>query len=100
MSQAELAQELELSAMTVGGLCERLETAGWVRRAASPNDRRAKEVQLAEGAEKALDAALKISDGLQARALAALSADERTLLTALLVKARQGLMAPGGEEQP
>ena len=100
MSQAELAQDLELSAMTVGGLCERLEAAGWVRRAASPNDRRAKEVQLAEGAEKALEAALKISDGVQARALAALSAEERTQLVALLNKARQGLMAPGGEDPP
>jgi len=94
MSQAELAQHLELSPMTVGGLCERLEAAGWVRRPASPVDRRAKEVQLAEGAEKALDAALKISDGVQARALAALSAEERTQLITLLIKARQGLMAP------
>jgi len=103
MSQAELAQELDLSAMTVGGLCERLEAGGWIRRAANPSDRRAKEVQLAEGAEKALDAALRISDGVQARALAALSADEKTQLIALLTKARQGLlvMAPGsGEGQP
>ena len=103
MSQAELAQHLELSAMTVGGLCERLEAAGWVLRTTSPVDRRAKEVQLAEGAEKALDAALKISDSLQASALGALSPEERAQLVALLIKARQGLMesAPGtGEAQP
>ena len=92
MSQAELAQHLELSAMTVGGLCERLEAAGWVKRATSPVDRRAKEVQLAEGAEKALDAAMRISDGVQARALAALSPEERTQLISLLNKAREGLM--------
>lgn len=92
MTQAELAQRLELSAMTVGGLCERLEAAGWIRRITSPVDRRAKEVQLAEGAEKALDAALKISDGLQARALGALSPEEHSQLVALLIKARQGLM--------
>ncbi|SFM21000.1 MarR family winged helix-turn-helix transcriptional regulator [Variovorax sp. OV329] len=101
MSQAELAQEVELSAMTVGGLCERLEAGGWVRRTASASDRRAKEVQLAEGAEKALDAAMKISDGVQDRALAALSPGERSQLVALLNKARQGLMTPvAGEEQP
>ena len=104
MSQAELAHHLELSAMTVGGLCERLEAAGWVRRTTSPVDRRAKEVQLAEGAEKALDAALHISDGLQARALAALSPEERAQLVALLIKARRGLMesssAAAGEVQP
>ncbi len=102
MSQAELAQELDISAMTVGGLCERLEAAGWVRREASPTDRRANEVQLAPGAEKALEAAMKISDGLQVRALAALSADERAQLVSLLIKARQGLMdmpADAGEAQ-
>lgn len=92
MSQAELAQELELSAMTVGGLCERLEAGGWVRRQASATDRRANEVQLEPGAEKALDSAMKISDGLQVRALAALSADERAQLISLLIKTRQGLM--------
>lgn len=100
MSQAELAQELEISAMTVGGLCERLEAGGWVRREASPTDRRANEVQLAPGAEKALDAAMKISDALQARALVALTAEERTQLNALLVKAREGLMnLPAGDAE-
>jgi DNA-binding MarR family transcriptional regulator len=93
LSQVELAQRLDLSAMTVGGLCERLEAGGWVRRQASPADRRAKEVALAEGAEQALEAALKISDGVQARALSALSADERTQLVSLLTRARQGLLA-------
>lgn len=100
LSQVELAQRLELSAMAVGGLCDRLEAAGWIRRQPSADDRRVRQVHLAPSAEKALDAALGISDSLQARALARLTAAERTQLVRLLGKAREGLMAiaAAGEE--
>jgi DNA-binding MarR family transcriptional regulator len=93
LSQVELAQRLDLSAMAVGGLCDRLEAAGWVRREPSSSDRRVNRVHLAPRAEKALDAALTIGDSLQARALAALTSAERAQLLALLGKAREGLMA-------
>ena len=93
MSQVELAQQLDLSAMAVGGLCDRLEAAGWIRREASPDDRRVRHVHLASSAKRALDAALSLSDGLQTRALALLSTSERAQLVALLGKAREGLMS-------
>ena len=93
LSQVELAQRLDLSAMAVGGLCDRLEAAGWVYRQASANDRRMNEVRLAPSAEKALDAALTIGDGLHARALAHMTAAERAQLLILLGKARDGLIA-------
>ncbi|VTU26900.1 transcriptional regulator SlyA [Variovorax sp. SRS16] len=93
LSQVELAQRLDLSAMAVGSLCDRLEAAGWLRREPSSSDRRVNRVHLAPSAEKALDAALTISDSLHARALAAFTSAERAQLLALLGKARQGLMA-------
>lgn len=93
MSQVELAQRLDLSAMAVGGLCDRLEAAGWIHRQDSPSDRRVRRVHLAPSAEKALDAALSLSDGLQARALARLTPAERAQLVMLLGKAREGLMS-------
>jgi DNA-binding MarR family transcriptional regulator len=93
LSQVELAQRLDLSAMAVGGLCDRLEAAGWVYRQASANDRRMNEVRLAPSAEKALDAALTIGDGLHARALAHMTPAERAQLLILLGKARDGLIA-------
>jgi DNA-binding MarR family transcriptional regulator len=99
LSQTELAQRLDLSAMAVGGLCDRLESAGWIRRLPHHSDRRIREVHLAPSAEKALDAALTISDGLQARALARLSATERAQLVALLGKARLGLMSLASAEE-
>jgi DNA-binding MarR family transcriptional regulator len=93
LSQAEIAQWLGLSAMTVGGLCDRLEAASWVRRRPSATDRRINEVLLEPRAEKALDAALTIGDALSARALSGLAPAERVQLLALLGKARQGLAA-------
>ena len=99
VSQSELAQRLDLSAMTVGGLCDRLEAAGWIDRTGCPTDRRVRHVRLAQKAEQALDAALHLGDSLQARALARLSAAERGQLIALLGKAREGLIALACAEQ-
>lgn len=93
LSQTELAQRLGLSAMAVGGLCDRMVAAEWICRHPSTTDRRINEIRLAPNASKALDAALTISDGLQARALAGLTSTERTQLLALLGKVRSGLIA-------
>jgi DNA-binding MarR family transcriptional regulator len=93
LSQAELAQRLDMSAMAVGGLCERLEAGGWVERRASATDRRAYEVHPAPEADKALDAAIAVSDGIQREAMAALSAAERTQLMSLLARVRESLLA-------
>jgi DNA-binding MarR family transcriptional regulator len=93
LSQTELAQRLDLSTMAVGGLCDRMAAAGWIRRQASARDRRANEVYLQPQAEKALDAALGIGDALNTRALAVLTPAERAQLVQLLTKARTGLLA-------
>jgi DNA-binding MarR family transcriptional regulator len=93
LSQAELAQRLELSAMGVAALCDRMETAGWIRREPSPTDRRVNWVHPQPRALTAFDEALKISDEVQAHGLRNLSAAERKQLIVLLRKAREGLLA-------
>lgn len=98
LSQTQLARRLDLSAMAVGGLCDRLEAAGWIRREPCPSDRRANRIRLAPRATEALDAALAIGDVLQARVLEALSAAERAQLLLLLGKAREGLLALAAAE--
>jgi len=92
MSQAELAQRLGLSAMAVGSLCDRLAAAGWIRREAHATDRRVNLLYLEPRATKALAGALEIGAALNASALGALSAAERTQLLALLVKVRESLL--------
>ena len=99
LSQTELAQRLGLSTMAVGGLCDRMAAAGWIRREASPTDRRINRLQLEPRARKALAAALAIGDDLTTRSLASLSATERTQLLALLAKARTGLMSLNAVEE-
>jgi DNA-binding MarR family transcriptional regulator len=99
LSQTELAQRLGLSTMAVGGLCDRMATAGWIRREPSPTDRRINRLQLEPRARKALAAALAIGDGLSNRALTALSAAERAQLLALLAKVRLNLMSLSAAEE-
>ena len=91
MSQAELAQKLGLSAMAVGSLCDRMASAGWIRREAHATDRRVNLLQLEPRATKALGKALEIGDALTAATLAGLTAAERTQLLALLAKVRETL---------
>ena len=92
LSQAELAQRLDLTPMAVAGLCDRMAAAGWIRREPSPTDRRVNRIHLEPSAEKALDGALSISDGLNARAMAALSPAERAQLLSLLGKVHGSLV--------
>ena len=54
VSQAELAQRLGLSAMAVGSQCDRMASAGWIRREPHATDRRVNLLQLEPRATKAL----------------------------------------------
>jgi DNA-binding MarR family transcriptional regulator len=91
LSQAELADRLDLTAMGVASLCDRMEQAGWIRRQTSTTDRRANEVQLEPRAHEALDRAVRLGDAVQSLALEGLSADESAQLLKLLRKAHGNL---------
>jgi DNA-binding MarR family transcriptional regulator len=92
MSQAELAHRLGLSPMAIAAMCDRMASAGWLRREAHPTDRRVNELHLEPSAAKALASAMDIGDALSARSLSGLSAAERSQLLALLGKARDALL--------
>jgi len=102
LSQAELAQRLDLTPMAVAGLCDRMAAAGWIRREPSPTDRRVNRIHLEPSAEEALDAALSISDGLNARVMSVLSQAERAQLLGLLGKVHGSLVdiTSGGRQKP
>ena len=94
-SQASLAEHLDLTPMAVKTLCDRMEAAGWIRRAPSTTDRRANHIVLQPKAQDALAAAIGIGDGLQAQALGSLSAAERAQLMRLLTLVRSNLVKLG-----
>lgn len=52
MTQTALASDLDLTKVAIGGLLDRMETAGLVERRADPNDGRARRVYLTKGGAK------------------------------------------------
>lgn len=91
LSQADLAERLDLTPMGVASLCDRMEQAGWIRRRPSATDRRANEVELQPQANQALDAAVVLGDQVQGHALDGFSAAERQRLLALLKRVHANL---------
>jgi len=98
LSQAVLADRMDLTPMAVAKLCDRMQAGGWVRREASASDRRSNEIHLEPRAEKALEAALSISDSIQARVMAGFTVAERDQLLALLRRAHENVLALPSED--
>ena len=99
-TQAELAQNLDLTPMAVATMVDRMEAAGWITRRPSATDRRANAIELQPQAEQAIDKAVTLSDQVQEGALAGLDATERKQLLALLQRVRvnlQGDLPAGGD---
>ena len=94
-TQAELAQNLDLTPMAVATLVDRMEAAGWIARKPSETDRRANTIALQPQAVAALDKAMLLSDRVQDAALAGFSAAERKQLVAMLQRVRANLQGDG-----
>jgi DNA-binding MarR family transcriptional regulator len=97
LTQAALAEQLDVSSMAVAALCDRLEVAQLLRREHDPQDRRVHRLHLQASAHEALDQALALGDQVQAQALSGLDAQERTMLMALLQKVHRNLSQPTKE---
>ena len=84
--QVTLAAQVAFDAATSGSVIGRLEAKGWVRREASPQDRRRKLLWLTPKGKKAvLDMAPKVAH-VQSLILQPLQASEQQQLMALLAK--------------
>ena len=83
-TQAELAQRLDLTAMGVATLVDRMEAGGWLQRTPSPTDRRANQIVLRPKALAALEDAVRLSDQVQAAALAGFDRAEHAMIVGAL----------------
>ena len=92
-TQAELAQNLDLTPMAVATMVDRMEAAGWITRRPSATDRRANAIELQPRAETALEKAIAVGDRVQDAALAGFSAAERKQLVAMLQRVHANLQA-------
>jgi DNA-binding MarR family transcriptional regulator len=74
MLQTELARDLDVGKVTVGGLIDRLEASGYVTREPDKSDRRAKRIQITDSGREVLKQMVSVGQGLNQIILAGLSA--------------------------
>ena len=93
IGQAALAALIGYDRATIGGVIDRLEAKGLVRRAPDPDDRRSNILSLTEAGGSALETARPQVEAVQNKLLAPLSAGERRDYEAIC---RKILAANGG----
>lgn len=86
--QARVAEMIAYDRATIGGVIERLEQKGWIRRVVSERDRRARELSLTPEGERVLAALLPVVRALQDDILPSLKPADRARFLQL---ARQAL---------
>lgn len=86
MTQSQLAEELDLGKVAVGGLIDRLEKSGLVRREADANDRRVNRVFLEPKSKQLVTKMRKVSHRMNEQILAGLN-DDRLEGTAVTLDA-------------
>ena len=87
IDQATLAAAISFDRATIGGVIDRLERKGFVLRVVSPQDRRARLLQLTTEGEQLLATCRPVVSSLQADILAALTPKEREVFLSLAHKA-------------
>ncbi len=84
MTQAALAEMMEVETATVARLIDRLEAAGWIERKSEANDRRVKLVSMTDKATGVMDEVGVIGQKLRDDMLTDLSQTDREQLVTLL----------------
>ena len=100
LTQAELAKRLDLGRVSLGGIIDRLEAAGWVRRSQDENDRRANRVWLTD---KVVDVRRQMQrrvDSLNEISLAGLDEHQIDALVDTLNVIKRNLIAAENERKP
>ena len=87
IDQATIASRIAYDRATIGGVIDRLEQKGWVRRLTRKRDRRAREVRLTEEGLKIFQAALPVVRAVQVEILPGLSDEEQQAFLKLARKA-------------
>lgn len=89
--QKQLADQMDITAITLTGLLDRLERDGWVERRNDPTDRRAKQVYLTDKVQPTIQAVRDIGMHVRQRALEGLDEGEQEQLMRLLQRMRSNL---------
>lgn len=84
IDQARVAEMIAYDRATIGGVIERLEQKGWIRRVVSERDRRARELSLTAKGKRVLSALLPIVRELQDDILQPLGSADRACFLELV----------------
>ncbi len=87
IDQATLAATIFFDRATIGGVIDRLEAKGLVKRSVSPTDRRARLLSLTEEGQALLRQSRPVVEALQANILAPLTEKEQAMFLKLAAKA-------------
>ena len=100
MMQTELANLMDVGKVTLGGLIDRLEASGLVKRQADPSDRRAKRVAMTPKGQKLLADIQEVASEVNARIMNGIARNDVARAESVLYKMKQQLIAmdavPGG----
>ena len=100
MMQTELAKVMDVGKVTLGGLIDRLETTGLLKRLADPSDRRAKRVVMTPRGTKLLADIQGIAAQVNAQIMNGISRNDISRTETVLYKMKQQLISmdavPGG----
>jgi DNA-binding MarR family transcriptional regulator len=98
--QTELAKVMDVGKVTLGGLIDRLESAGLVKRQSDPEDRRAKRVVMTPKGTKLLADIQVIAKEVNARIMNGIAKNDISRAETVLYKMKQQLISmdavPGG----
>lgn len=94
IDQASVAAKIAYDRATIGGVIDRLEQKGYVRRTVCKRDRRAREVWLTDKGQEIFDQILPVVTALQDEVLPGLNPEERTRFMELASKAIDNASEP------
>lgn len=91
MMQADIARQMDVGKVTIGGLVHRLETAGLIERRSDDTDKRLKRVYITDKGYEVIRRMIVLADELNNDILAGISDKERVLAEEILVRVRSNL---------
>lgn len=88
-NQTQLAEELEIGKVALGGLLDRLEARGWIERRPDPDDRRAKRVFLTDTGRPLITEMQDRARDVHRQMVQGFSGHERDLLVDMMTRAKR-----------
>ena len=98
MTQTALAADLDLTKVAIGGLIDRMESAGFVERRADERDARARRVYLTRSGQKMVNTIRESVDAVETDILATVTEDELDAAASAMMKIKSRLLELAGGE--